>query len=66
MKSTMSPNQRSADRPFQRPHDATAPIPMVSNAALARTTVGAHGEDQIVKAETSATTRYANRVGVKP
>ena len=66
MKSTMSTNQRSADRPFQRPHDAMPPIPMVSKAAPARTTVGAHGEDHSVKAETSAMTRYANRVGVKP
>jgi hypothetical protein len=39
---------------------------MVSNAAPARTTVGAHGDDQSVNPETNATTRYANRVGVKP
>ena len=39
---------------------------MASNAAPPRTPVGAHGDDQSVNPETSATTRYANRVGVKP
>jgi hypothetical protein len=39
---------------------------MVSNAAPARTKVGAHGDDQIPKPETNATTKYANRVGVSP
>lgn len=62
----MSTNKRSAGRPFHRPQDATAPMATVNNAAAARTGVGAQADDQSANPATSATTKYANRVGVKP